>query len=82
VFQEVTIVWVNNITTSGLNWLEDGCYSPTSVDHDCEVDTKILPKTPDQESCTFNDPTSLGFSKRIIRVNKDRVPISPHIHGL
>jgi hypothetical protein len=82
--QEVTIAWVNNISSNGIEWNDnDGCYSPDSTDMDCLTDAKIQDYYhPQTEGCTFNQPTNYSFPSRKVRVNKTQVPISPHIHGL
>lgn len=81
--EEITIIWVNNITSNGTVWDESECYSSDSLDEDCMIDAKITrPYMPQTEGCTFNKPTDYGYSTRKVRVNKNQVPISPHIHGL
>jgi hypothetical protein len=81
--EEVTIIWINNITSEGLAWTEEGCYNSTSNSSDCMIDAKIPQfNRPQTEGCTFNQPTNYSFPTRKVRVNKTQVPISPHIHGL
>jgi len=79
--QSVTIIWINDIDTTGLNWDEDDCYDPDSNDADCSVDARMSTDK-DSSGCTFNNPTYLGFPTKKVRVSKTKVPISPHIHGL
>ncbi len=46
--KEVTIAWVNNISSNGLNWPVSGCYDPAYNLTDCLNDAKIKPQYPDQ----------------------------------
>lgn len=77
--QPATIIWVNAINSSGLNWIESSCYDPESSDHDCTTTTK----PEERGSCSYFSPTDYQSEQRgIFRVRQTAVPISPHIHGL
>ena len=60
----------------------EGCYDPSNSTLVCSIDAKWPYNVPEQEGCTFNDPTAYGYSSRKVQVNRNQVPTSPHIHGL
>ena len=32
--------------------------------------------------CAYEDPTYLNYGSAKVRIDRDHIPISPHIHGL
>jgi hypothetical protein len=77
--QEATIIWVNAINATGLNWIESSCYNSSSADHDCTTTTKPA----ERGSCSYFSPTDYQSDQLgTFRVRQTAVPISPHIHGL
>lgn len=80
---KVTIVWINDILTEGVQWDKEQCYADDSDDADCEIEAKIIDQDrPKTEGCTFYEEANLSYPTRKVRVSKTHFPISPHLHGL
>jgi hypothetical protein len=78
----ITIIWINDINSDGLNWTEDDCYDPNSDTQACSIYSRTEVSKA-KSGCTYKDPTDFDVSNvKTSRVNKKAVPISPHIHGL
>ena len=77
--KEATIIWVNAINSTNLNWTKSSCYDDSSSDHDCTATARPASRG----SCTYFSPTDYrSEEKEYFRVEQTAVPISPHIHGL
>jgi hypothetical protein len=71
-------MFINDIKTETVNWVESDCYHPDSDDSVCTVTQKE-----ESDKCTYFHPTDYVLQNTLKhRVNRSSVPISPHIHGL